>query len=307
MLLRNLIYLIYAAIDIGSNAVRLLIQEAVFDGNEKTFYFKKIGLTRVPIRLGNDVFTSGEISKENTLNIINAFKAFKLLMKINKVDFFRACATSAMRESTNGENIVQKVLENTGVKIDLISGKEEADLIFSNFHFAELNKSTNYIYIDVGGGSTELTIIKENNRIAAKSFKIGSVRMLKNNVDNNVWPNIYSWIEQQNISNENFTAIGTGGSINKLYNLSSKKFKEPIHIDELLAVVKYIAAFSFDDRIIKLALKPDRADVIIPSGEIYAKVMKAFKATQMIVPKVGLSDGMIYNLFLDNEINSKKI
>ena len=144
MLLRNLIYLIYAAIDIGSNAVRLLIQEAVFDGNEKTFYFKKIGLTRVPIRLGNDVFTSGEISKENTLNIINAFKAFKLLMKINKVDFFRVCATSAMRESTNGENIVQKVLENTGVKIDLISGKEEADLIFSNFHIILLRSTVTY-------------------------------------------------------------------------------------------------------------------------------------------------------------------
>ena len=228
-------------------------------------------------------------------------------LEINKVDFFRACATSAMRESLNGTEVSKKIQEKTGFKIELISGKEEADLIFSNFHFANLSKQVNYIYIDVGGGSTELTIIKNNNRIASKSFKIGSVRMLKNNVDESVWSNIFSWIDEQNISDECFTAIGTGGSINKLYSLSSKTFKEPIQIEELRNVVNHVASFSFNERIIKLALKPDRADVIVPSGEIYIKVMEAFKANQMIVPRVGLADGMIYNLFLDHEISSKEI
>jgi len=303
----KLLILIYAAIDIGSNAVRLLIKESIIDSNNSDYHFKKISYTRLPIRLGNDVFSSGEISQDNIANLTKAFKAFRLLMEINKVDFFRACATSAMRESLNGTEVSKKIQEKTGFKIELISGKEEADLIFSNFHFANLSKQVNYIYIDVGGGSTELTIIKNNNRIASKSFKIGSVRMLKNNVDESVWSNIFFWIDEQNISDECFTGIGTGGSINKLYSLSSKTFKEPIQIEELRNVVNHVASFSFNERIIKLALKPDRADVIVPSGEIYIKVMEAFKANQMIVPRVGLADGMIYNLFLDHEISSKEI
>ncbi len=291
--------MIYAAIDIGSNAVRLLIQESVVL-SKNNFYFKKIGLTRAPIRLGNDVFTIGYISTDNTEKII---KAFKLLMEVNNVYYFRACATSAMRESINGKDVVKKILTNTGIKIDLIPGKEEADLIFSTFHLAELDNNTNYIYIDVGGGSTELTIIKDNKRIAAKSFKIGSVRVLKNNVDDQVWPTIYNWIKDQHVESELFTAIGTGGSINKIYSLSTQKFKDPISITELKEVVKHIASYCFDDRIRKLALKPDRADVIVPSGDIYAKVMDAFNAKKMIVPKVGLADGIIYNLFLNNEMN----
>ena len=159
----KLLILIYAAIDIGSNAVRLLIKESIIDSNNNNYHFKKISYTRLPIRLGNDVFSSGEISQDNIANLTKAFKAFRLLMEINKVDFFRACATSAMRESLNGTEVSKKIQEKTGFKIELISGKEEADLIFSNFHFANLSKQVNYIYIDVGGGSTELTIIKNNN------------------------------------------------------------------------------------------------------------------------------------------------
>ena len=296
--------MIYAAIDIGSNAVRLLILESkIISKND--FYFKKIGLTRVPIRLGEDVFSDGSISIVNIKKLTQAFKAFKLLMEINDVDFFRACATSAMRESSNALKVQNQILSETGVSIDVISGNEEAELIFLNFHLTNLNlnHSYNYIYIDVGGGSTELSIIKNNKRIASKSFKIGSVRLLKNNVSEHVWPAIYKWIKDQNISNEKFTAIGTGGSINKIYNLSVNTFQEPLNIIELKKVLNHIEGYSFEDRIKVLGLKPDRADVIVPSGEIYSTVMEAFNAQDIIVPKVGLADGIIYDLFLNNEMN----
>lgn len=292
----------FAAIDIGSNAIRLLIEEAVVT-DDSNFYFKKIGLTRVPIRLGEDVFSSGEISPLNIKKLTKAFEAFKLLMDINEVDIFRACATSAMRESLNGSSVQQHILDSTGLSIDIISGKEEAELIFSNFHLTNLIPSNNYIYIDVGGGSTELTIIKENKRVASKSFKIGSVRLLQNNVNPNVWPSIYEWIAAEHVQKEEFTAIGTGGSINKIYNLSIHSFKEPLEISELFKVINHIESFSLEDRIKKLSLKPDRADVIVPSGKIYAKVMDAFNAKQIIVPKVGLADGIIYTLFLNNQKN----
>jgi exopolyphosphatase/guanosine-5'-triphosphate,3'-diphosphate pyrophosphatase len=292
----------YAAIDIGSNAVRLLILESkIISKND--FYFKKIGLTRVPIRLGDDVFSKGTISTINIKKLTQAFKAFKLLMDINNVDFFRSCATSAMRESNNANEVRKHIIDNTGISIDVISGKEEADLIFSNFHLTNLKLDHSYIYIDVGGGSTELSIIKNNERIASKSFKIGSVRLLQNNVSEGVWPSIYKWINNNNVSNVKFTAIGTGGSINKIYNLSVNTFNDPLSIIELKNVLKHIGNYSFEDRIKILGLKPDRADVIIPSGEIYSTVMKAFNAQEIIVPKVGLADGIIYNLFLNNEMN----
>ena len=224
-------------------------------------------------------------------------------MDINDVDCFRSCATSAMRESENANAVQKHILNNTGISIDIISGKEEAELIFSNFHLTNLNSKHNYIYVDVGGGSTELSIIKNNERIASRSFKIGSVRLLKNNVSENVWPSIYKWIAEQNIVNQKFIAIGTGGSINKIYNLSIHSFNEPLSISELKKVLKLIAGYSFEDRIKIIGLKPDRADVIVPSGEIYSTVMKAFNAQEIIVPKVGLADGIIYNLFLNNEMN----
>ena len=292
----------YAGIDIGSNAVRLLILESkIISKND--FYFKKIGLTRVPIRLGEDVFTDGTISSINIKKLTQAFKAFKLLMDINDVDCFRSCATSAMRESDNANEVQKHILDNTGISIDVISGKEEADLIFLNFHLTDLKLDHSYIYIDVGGGSTELSIIKNNERIASKSFRIGSVRLLKNNVSEGVWPSIYKWINNNNVSNVKFTAIGTGGSINKIYNLSVNTFKDPLSIIELKNVLKHIGNYSFEDRIKILGLKPDRADVIIPSGEIYSTVMEAFNAQEIIVPKVGLADGIIYDLFLNNEMN----
>ncbi|MDG2370066.1 MAG: exopolyphosphatase [Flavobacteriales bacterium] len=292
----------YAAIDIGSNAVRLLILESKIISNDD-FYFKKIGLTRVPIRLGDDVFVEKTISLKNLSKLTKALNAFKLIMEINEVDFFRACATSAMREAENSLEIKKHIQLKTGVNLEIISGKEEADIIFSNFHLTKLNPKHNYIYIDVGGGSTELSIIKNNKRIASKSFKIGSVRLLKNKVSNKIWPSINKWVEKQNVLNEKFTAIGTGGSINKIYNISNNSIGKPLSIIALKKVLTLISSYDYEDRIKILGLKPDRADVIVPSGDIYTEVMNSFKAEQIIVPKVGLANGIIYNLFLDNEIN----
>jgi exopolyphosphatase/guanosine-5'-triphosphate,3'-diphosphate pyrophosphatase len=292
----------YAAIDIGSNAVRLLILESKIISNND-FYFKKIGLTRVPIRLGDDVFVEKTISLKNLSKLTKALNAFKLIMEINEVDFFRACATSAMREAENSLEIKKHIQLKTGVNLEIISGKEEADIIFSNFHLTKLNPKHNYIYIDVGGGSTELSIIKNNKRIASKSFKIGSVRLLKNKVSNKIWPSINKWVEKQNVLNEKFTAIGTGGSITKIYNLSNNSIGKPLSIIALKKVLTLISSYDYEDRIKILGLKPDRADVIVPSGDIYTEVMNSFKAEQIIVPKVGLANGIIYNLFLDNEIN----
>lgn len=292
----------YAAIDIGSNAVRLLILESKIISNND-FYFKKIGLTRVPIRLGDDVFVEKTISLKNLSKLTKALNAFKLIMEVNEVDFFRACATSAMREAENSLEIKKHIQLKTGVNLEIISGKEEADIIFSNFHLTKLNPKHNYIYIDVGGGSTELSIIKNNKRIASKSFKIGSVRLLKNKVSNKIWPSINKWVEKQNVLNEKFTAIGTGGSINKIYNISNNSIGKPLSIIALKKVLTLISSYDYEDRIKILGLKPDRADVIVPSGDIYTEVMNSFKAEQIIVPKVGLANGIIYNLFLDNEIN----
>lgn len=292
----------YAAIDIGSNAVRLLILESKIISNDD-FYFNKIGLTRVPIRLGDDVFIEKTISLKNLSKLTKALNAFKLIMEINEVDFFRACATSAMREAENSLEIKKHLQLKTGVNVEIISGKEEADIIFSNFHLTKLNPKDNYIYIDVGGGSTELSIIKNNKKIDSKSFKIGSVRLLKNKVSDKIWSTINNWIEQQNVLNEKFTAIGTGGSINKIYNLSNNSIGKPLSLIDLNKVLTLISSYDYEDRIKILGLKPDRADVIVPSGGIYREVMQLFKAQQIIVPKVGLANGIIYNLFLENEIN----
>jgi len=237
----------YAAIDIGSNAVRLLILESKIISNND-FYFKKIGLTRVPIRLGDDVFVEKTISLKNLSKLTKALNAFKLIMEINEVDFFRACATSAMREAENSLEIKKHIQLKTGVNLEIISGKEEADIIFSNFHLTKLNPKHNYIYIDVGGGSTELSIIKNNKRIASKSFKIGSVRLLKNKVSNKIWPSINKWVEKQNVLNEKFTAIGTGGSITKIYNLSNNSIGKPLSIIALKKVLTLISSYDYEDR-----------------------------------------------------------
>ena len=293
----------FAAIDIGSNAIRLLIKESIFKSNHE-FYFQKISFTRVPLRLGYDVFNSGYIKEPTIEKLINAFNAFELLMQINEVDFYRACATSAMREAKNGELICEMLLKKTNTKLEIISGQEEAKLIFSNFHLATIDKGADYILIDVGGGSTELSLIKRGKKIASKSFKLGSVRQLSGTDVESVKLQMKNWIESHIPNNNMITAMGTGGSINKIYNLSQNKPQAPLSFDELSNTLNLIKSYNYEQRIRILKLKPDRADVIIPSGEIYKLVMESTKAEKIIVPKVGLSDGIIYNLFLDKQYTS---
>lgn len=280
------------AIDIGSNAVRLLIQETT----ETPGVFRKISLTRVPLRLGEDVFSGGKISKEKAKSLVKVMKAFRLLMEVNDVVRYRACATSAMREAVNGEAVADLIRENAKIPLELISGKEEANLIFSNFHSADLSDSKTYLYIDVGGGSTEVTLIKNNERIKSSSFKLGTVRILKNKVDEAEWKRAKDFVKSVVKEENEIITIGTGGNINRIYKETRHSFGEMVSYDEIKKIVDLVGSYTFEERINKLKLKPDRADVIIPAGKIYLTLMKSAKSKKMIVPKVGLSDGIIYNL-----------
>ncbi len=279
--------------------MRLLIKESKLKKN-KEVYFQKISLTRIPIRLGKDVFSTGIIRSDTKDKLIMAMKAFKLLMKINDVEYHRACATSAMREAKNGVEVQKEINRITAIDLEIIKGKIEADLIFLNFHLADL-KSKNYLYIDVGGGSTELTIIKDKKRIASKSFKIGSVRQLTDRSKKNMYKDAFEWINKHRPFNEEIEAIGSGGSINKLYSHSSLTLQEPLAIDELRKIISRISSFSYEDRIRILKLKPNRADVIVPGGNIYLSIMDAANVKKIIVPNLGLADGMIYQLYLEKE------
>ena len=291
----------YAAIDIGSNAIRLLVKESVIK-SKNDFYFKKISLTRIPVRLGKDVFSSGFISNSTISKLIKAIKAFKLIVEINEVNFLRACATSAMREASNSQIICEQILKETNINLEIISGDEEARLIFSNFHLSSLDETSNYIFIDVGGGSTELSLIEGGVKTASKSFKVGSVRQLNVVDTKNVKSKMKKWINSSVQEKSKITAIGTGGSINKLYSLGEHSLQAPLGYESLDKILNLIRSYDYEQRVRILKLKPDRADVIIPSGDIYKLVMECANADKIIVPKVGLSDGMIYNLFLNKEL-----
>ncbi|MCB9197149.1 MAG: exopolyphosphatase [Flavobacteriales bacterium] len=295
-----------AAIDIGSNAVRLLIEEA-FRLDNKEYYFKKISLTRVPIRLGEDVFTTGTISEDKAIKLVKAMKAFRLLMEVNDVVNYRGCATSAMREALNGKEVQKLIKKESKVNLDLISGEEEADLIFGNFDNSnvELDKSKAYLYIDVGGGSTEVTLIKNGERVDSYSFRLGSVRLLKTVVPDFEWEDAIRKIKKMVKDEKDVIAIGTGGNINTIYKESRHSFGETIKLSEITKIVEHIESFDYETRIRKLKLKPDRADVIVPAGKIYTTFMRAGNSKMMIVPKVGLSDGIIskmYSEYLNTDI-----
>lgn len=284
-----------AAIDIGSNAIRLLVEEIFMDGEQ--YHIEKVSFTRVPIRLGEDVFENGLISPYKSDQLIKTMKAFSYLMDVHGVKTYRACATSAMREAQNSRKIIRKIKEKTNLKIEVISGEEEADLIFSNFKAQPLDKHKNFVYIDVGGGSTELTLIKNGQRVESHSFDIGTVRMLKGKMSKKKWVEARTWIHHLFQDESNLLAIGTGGNINKIFKEAGKKPSERISRKEIESVYDYLKGFSYIERITKLQIKPDRADVIIPAAEIYTNMMDFAGAKEMIVPKVGLSDGIVLDLF----------
>jgi exopolyphosphatase/guanosine-5'-triphosphate,3'-diphosphate pyrophosphatase len=288
----------YGAIDIGSNAIRLLVSNVIVtEGKEPQF--KKSALVRVPIRLGADAFVSGIIGEENTKRMIDAMEAFKLLIKVHNVERYKACATSAMREAKNGLEIVEKIFNETGVQIDIISGKEEAAIISSTDLNQLIEGNNSYLYVDVGGGSTEFTVYSEGNIVVSKSFKMGTVRLLSNkkSVNKEIFLNVEKWIKKNTLGLKNLSLIGSGGNINKLFKMSGRLEGKPISFIYLNAQYQFLKQMSYQDRISELSLNPDRADVIIPATKIYISAMKWSGATKLYVPKIGLSDGIIKSLY----------
>ncbi len=288
----------YGAIDIGSNAIRLLISNVIVS-EDKEPQFKKSSLVRVPIRLGADAFVSGIISEQNTNRMIDAMEAFKLLMKVHGVKTYKACATSAMREASNGKEVVEKIHRKTGVQIDIIGGKEEAKIISSTDLNQLIEGNNSYLYVDVGGGSTEITLFSKGKLITSKSFKMGTVRLLNNKKSTNkeMFSNIEKWIKKNTKNIKKVCLIGSGGNINKLFKMSGRTEGKPISYIYLNAQYQFLKQMSFNERISELSLNPDRADVIIPATKIYLSAMKWSGARKIYVPKIGLSDGIIKSLF----------
>ncbi|WP_196889494.1 Ppx/GppA phosphatase family protein [Aureivirga sp. CE67] len=286
----------YAAIDIGSNAIRLLISNVIEDEGYPTT-FKKSSLVRVPIRLGADTFTEGIISEENKKRMIDAMNAFSLLMNVHGVVKYKACATSAMREASNGEEVAQEILDKTNVKIDLIDGKEEAAIIFSTDLTDYIDNDKSYLYVDVGGGSTEFTIFSEGKIVNSKSFKIGTVRLLSPDQKlKPIWKEMEKWIKKNTKDLEKMSVIGSGGNINKIHKMSGRTPGKPLSYIYMNAQYHFLKELSYSERISELGLNPDRADVIIPAIKIYLSAMKWGNARKIFVPKIGLSDGIIKGL-----------
>ena len=289
----------FAAIDIGSNAIRLLISNVIISEDREP-QFKKSSLVRVPIRLGADAFTNdGVISEANTARLVSAMEAFKLLMNVNGVEKYKACATSAMREASNGKKVTEKILSETGVKIDIIGGKEEAAIISSTDLSALIEGDSSYLYVDVGGGSTEFTLFSKGKIITSKSFKMGTVRLLNNKkaLNKEIFINVEKWIKKNTKDLKRISLIGSGGNINKLFKMSGRSEGKPISFIYLNAQYQFLKQMSYDDRISELSLNPDRADVIIPATKIYLSAMKWSGARKIYVPKIGLSDGIIKTLY----------
>jgi exopolyphosphatase/guanosine-5'-triphosphate,3'-diphosphate pyrophosphatase len=288
----------YGAIDIGSNAVRLLISNVIIS-EEKEPKFKKSSLIRVPIRLGADAFVSELISNENIIRMINAIEAFKLLMDVHGVTEYKACATSAMREAKNGKEVVEQIHKKTGVKVDIIGGKEEAAIISSTDLNELIEGNDSYLYVDVGGGSTEITVFSSGKIITSKSFKIGTVRLLNNKKSTNkeIFASVEKWVKKNTKGLKKISLIGSGGNINKLFKMSGRTEGKPISYIYLNAQYQFLKQMSFDERVSELSLNPDRADVIIPATKIYLSTMKWSGARKIYVPKIGLSDGIVKSLF----------
>ncbi len=288
----------YAAIDIGSNAVRLLISNIIEQDNEKVV-FKKNSLVRVPIRLGADVFVNGEISEYNQERMVDTMTAFSLLMKSHGVVRYKACATSAMREAKNSEPLSKKIFETCGINIDIIDGEEEAAIIAETDLSTYIDPNKTYLYVDVGGGSTEFSIIHNGNKVKSKSFKIGTVRLLNDIVKNETWVELEEWIKENTIQYDKIDLIGSGGNINKIFKISRKDVGKPLTYFYLSNYYNTLQSYSYEERITKLELNQDRADVIIPATRLYLSAMKWSGAKDIYVPKIGLSDGIIKSIYYE--------
>jgi exopolyphosphatase/guanosine-5'-triphosphate,3'-diphosphate pyrophosphatase len=288
-----------AAIDIGSNAARLLISDVVPSKmtNSPHPEFIKMALIRVPLRLGFDVFDKGEISPLKTDKIIKTIKSYKYLLDVYEVKHLKACATSAMLDAVNAKDIIKKIKAETGIEIEIISGREEASFIYEN-HIAEnLNKDESYLYIDVGGGSTELTFFSDGKLVFKESFNIGTIRLLKNQVTESQWDEMKEFIKTKTKGYHHVTAIGSGGNINKIFSLSKRKEGKPLSLELLRDYYKEFSTLSVPQRIAFYHLREDRADVIVPALLIYINIMRWVDTEEIFVPKIGLADGLIQSLY----------
>jgi len=281
----------FAAIDIGTNAMRLLFANVIEDEGET--WFKKAALFRMPIRLGEDVFEYGKIKKKRARNLVRIMHAFNLLMKANDVVRYRACATSAMREAENGMKLIELIRKETGMNIELISGLEEAEIIRGTQIKKLLSTNKNWLYVDVGGGSTEITLFDKGEVVKSHSFKIGTIRMLKNIVKEEEQKRLKKWLTEIRGKYDDLKLIGSGGNINKIYKFSQNKEGKGLFYDELKQIYKEIKNYSYEDRMKILDFNPDRADVIIPASEIFINIMGKTGAGKIHVPKIGLADGII--------------
>jgi exopolyphosphatase / guanosine-5'-triphosphate,3'-diphosphate pyrophosphatase len=293
-----------AAIDIGSNAARLLISEASPKSTGE-MDFTKVNLVRVPLRLGIDVFSTGAISDKRADSLVNTIKAYKLLLDVYEVKYVKAAATSAMRDASNGTEILERVKDETGMDIKVITGKEEASYIYEN-HIAEnLDKTKGYLYIDVGGGSTELTFFSGNRLVFKESFNIGTLRLLQHQVSETHWQQMKDFLKQQLRAYGPVVAIGSGGNINKIFSMSKKKEGKPLTLDLLKDYYKEFGNFTVEERIHVYNLREDRADVIVPALQIYVNVMRWMDIDEIFVPKIGLADGLVRSLY--NEISKLSV
>ena len=285
-----------AAIDIGSNAARLLISDVII-GPQGNPEFIKAALVRAPLRLGFEVFDKGEIPPNKVEKIIKTMKSYKLLLDVYEVKHVKACATSAMRDASNGAEIIRKVKAETGIEIKIISGQEEASLIYEN-HIAEnMTKEESYLYIDVGGGSTELTFFTDGKLVFKESFNIGTIRLLKNQVSEALWDEMKEFIKEKTKGYHHVTAIGSGGNINKIFSLSKRKEGKPLTVDLLRDYFKEFSNLSVNQRMTLYHLREDRADVIVPALLIYINVMRWADTEEIYIPKIGLADGLIHTLY----------
>lgn len=285
-----------AAIDIGSNAARLLINDVILTPQGQP-EFVKLTLVRVPLRLGFDVFETGSISEERAQMLIKTLHAYKLLLDVYNVKHWISAATSAMRDATNAKAILDRAERETGMRIQVITGEEEASYIYEN-HIAEnLSAQESYLYIDVGGGSTELTFFSDGRLVAKQSFDIGTIRLLKNQVTEENWNEMRQFIRTRTSGYHHITAIGSGGNINKIFSLSKRKEGKPLTLDLLRDYYKEFSSLSLQQRISLYRLREDRADVIVPALLIYINVMRWADAEEIFVPKIGLADGLIHLLY----------
>ncbi len=286
----------FSAVDIGSNGVRMLFME-VFKTSDGEDAFRKITLIRLPIRLGEDAFLHGKIKGPRAEKLIKSLSAFRQLNEVYDVKDYRVCATSAMRDASNGPELRERIKKETGFELEILKGKEEAEMIYENHVAESLNPKGSYLYVDVGGGSTEISLFKKGKRVKSESFNIGTLRLKNDIVTEKTWSDMKSWLRTYSDKYDPLLIIGTGGNINRLYKLAKLKDYAPLYYKQLKELNGNLSKMSLKDRIEVLKLREDRADVIVPASEIFLKIMKWSNISEIMVPKLGLADGMIHDLY----------